>query len=347
MHIITNIENINRPQWEQLVAESSVATWFQTPEAYDFFASLPNILTPFVVALVETPFCASPSTSQSIKGLVVGYITKDKNPIHQFFTRRAIIMGGPLLAEDITTEELTTLLNALRTFQPSNLHTLKPIYLESRNFNDYSRWRNTFEACVFTYQPHLNFHIDTTSEAIIKSNLGRGRRREIKIALQQGAQIIEHPTLQQVRDYYAILANLYRTKIHLPLFPWEFFEQLYTLSSAHFLLIAQDNKVIGGTVCMELREKCIYEWYACGEDETYRQCYPSTMGTYAGMLYAALHGMSRFDMMGAGKPTEGYGVRDFKRQFGGTLVEHGRFLHIHSPLLYKLGTLGVRLMKRL
>ncbi len=342
MRIITNIEDINRQQWEQLVAESSVATWFQTPEAYDFFASLPNILTPFVVALVETPFCASPSTSQSIKGLVVGYITKDKNPIRQFFTRRAIIMGGPLLAEDLTDTELQTLLCAVRKHIGR-----KAIYIETRNFNDYSHWRNTFEACGFTYQPHLNFHIDTTSEAIIKSNLGRGRRREVKIALQQGAQIIEHPTLQQVHNYYTILANLYRTKIHLPLFPWEFFEHLYTLSSAHFLLIAQNNNIIGGTVCMELKEQCIYEWYACGEDETYRQCYPSTMGTYAGMLYAAEHACPRFDMMGAGKPTEGYGVRDFKRQFGGTLVEHGRFLHIHHPLLYKLGTLGVRILRRL
>jgi lipid II:glycine glycyltransferase (peptidoglycan interpeptide bridge formation enzyme) len=49
--------------------------------------------------------------------------------------------------------------------------------------------------------------------------------------------------------------------------------------------------------------------------------------------------------MGAGKPDEPYGVRDFKAEFGGELVERGRFLCIRKPLLYKIGTLGVKWLK--
>ena len=51
-------------------------------------------------------------------------------------------------------------------------------------------------------------------------------------------------------------------------------------------------------------------------------------------------------VMGAGKPNVPYGVRDFKAEFGGQLVEHGRFLHICQPFLYRIGTLGVRLLKQ-
>ena len=51
-------------------------------------------------------------------------------------------------------------------------------------------------------------------------------------------------------------------------------------------------------------------------------------------------------MMGAGKPDDGYGVRDFKAKFGGQLVEHGRFLHVMNPLLYNIGKLGVKLLKK-
>jgi lipid II:glycine glycyltransferase (peptidoglycan interpeptide bridge formation enzyme) len=52
-------------------------------------------------------------------------------------------------------------------------------------------------------------------------------------------------------------------------------------------------------------------------------------------------------MMGAGKPDESYGVRDFKAKFGGQLVEHGRFQIVLSPLLYEIGKMGVKMMKKL
>ena len=51
--------------------------------------------------------------------------------------------------------------------------------------------------------------------------------------------------------------------------------------------------------------------------------------------------------MGAGKPNEKYGVRDFKAEFGGELVEYGRNLFIFNRLLYNVGKLGVKIMKKL
>jgi hypothetical protein len=50
-------------------------------------------------------------------------------------------------------------------------------------------------------------------------------------------------------------------------------------------------------------------------------------------------------MMGAGEPGVPYGVRDFKSEFGGTMVEHGRFLCVSKPWLYKIGAMGVRILK--
>jgi lipid II:glycine glycyltransferase (peptidoglycan interpeptide bridge formation enzyme) len=51
-------------------------------------------------------------------------------------------------------------------------------------------------------------------------------------------------------------------------------------------------------------------------------------------------------MMGAGEPGVPYGVRDFKAEFGGTMVEYGRFLHVAKPLLYRIGEAGVAFLKR-
>jgi len=61
------------------------------------------------------------------------------------------------------------------------------------------------------------------------------------------------------------------------------------------------------------------------------------MANWAVIAYAAENGFSRFDMMGAGKPDKNYGVREFKAEFGGDLVEYGRFLYICKNFLYQSG----------
>ena len=59
--------------------------------------------------------------------------------------------------------------------------------------------------------------------------------------------------------------------------------------------------------------------------------------------YANKNNIPLFDFMGAGKPDEQYGVRDFKARFGGELVEYGRFLKINNPFLYAIGRFGIKL----
>jgi len=90
----------------------------------------------------------------------------------------------------------------------------------------------------------------------------------------------------------------------------------------------------------------VYEWFECGLNAEYKEQYPSVMATWAGMEWAHAHGCARYDMMGAGEPGVPYGVRDFKSEFGGEMVEHGRYLCVLKPWLYQLGTIGVRLQKK-
>jgi lipid II:glycine glycyltransferase (peptidoglycan interpeptide bridge formation enzyme) len=324
--------DIDPQQWNELVLSSPTATWFQTKEAYEFYAANPVEMKPFAVGINE---------DNNLKGLVVGYITNEKNSIKQFLTRRAIIIGGPLLDKNISDEALKILLLAVKRL-------LKDvIYIETRNFNDYTQWKSIFEYCGFNYQPHLNFHVDTTSVDLVESRLGKNRKRDIKTSIRDGATVIEHPTIEQVRTYYAMLKHLYTTKIKTPLFSWDFFEKLYAHPNGRFILVELNGEIIGGTVCVELPERCLYEWFVCGRDGEWKSIFPSSLATYAGIRYAAEHGCIRFDMMGAGKPDEAYGVRDFKARFGGEQVEHGRYVSVIKPLLYQIGKFGVKLLKQI
>ena len=228
---------------------------------------------------------------------------------------------------------------------PYTLHPT-PIYIETRNFHDYSRWKSVFEANGFAYQPHLNFHVDTTSVELAQANIGKHRWKYIRLSIRDGATMVENPTIDQVRECYELLKELYTTRVKTPLFSWDFFEKLYHQPNAKYLLVELDGKIIGGTVCVCLPNKALYEWFVCGNDYYRKGIRPSSVATWYGMQYAAQNGYPLFDLMGAGKPDEPYGVRDFKAEFGGELVEHGRFLCIRKPLMYQLGKIGVKLLKR-
>lgn len=320
MTILTKYEDINRTDWNALIAQSRTATWFQTPEAYEFFGNQERYV-PFVCAVVRE--------GRNV-GVCVGYRTF-----------RGVIYGGPALAEDATNEEVCSLMMTVRKVLKGRV-----IYIEQRNFNDYSRWQSAFTQAGFTYKPHLNFHIDTSSLETVENNLSKNRRRDIRASLRSGMEIIEHPTLEQAADFYGILRTLYRTKVKTPLPSFAFFRNLYYHPDGRILVVLYEGKVVGGVACIVWQGRCVYEWYVAGMDGVFKSVFPSSVATYAGLKYAAENGCPRFDMMGAGKPDTPYGVREFKARFGGVEVEHGRYEHICLPLLYHMGEWFIGWLKK-
>lgn len=309
-----------------------MTNWFQSDECLNFYRSL---------SFVE-PFECVVERDGGVKGRIVGYVQKDGGRIKQFLSRRAIINGGPMLADDITVAEIQELLNSCSQRLKGNA-----IYVETRNFADYGLYRDAFGKCGWQYEPHYNFHVDTSSMEVVEANLGKSRKRDIRTSFRDGATIGEAESLDEVKALYDILESLYATKVKTPLFPFEFFEKLYAEQWGRIFVVRFEGCIVGGTVCV-CGGDTIYEWFACGEDGISKSVFPSTLATYAGIKYAAENGYKRFDMMGAGAPGDGgYGVRDFKAKFGGELVEHGRFKYVIDPFLYKLGTLGVKILKKL
>lgn len=337
---IVTYNEIDREEWRTLVQESRTGTWFQSPEAYAFFATRKDVMEPFVIGVTGygLPVTDKPESdpgapgNETLRGVCVGYVTKERSGWKQFFTRRAIITGGVCLAENATSKEADALLTAIRE-QISR----KCIYIEMRNFEDYSKWKEAFEQAGFAYKRHLNFHIDPAT-----TPLSDNRKRQIK---KSDAVIQPAKSEAEIREWYQVLEDLYKTKVRTPLWPEEFFVEAYRQGVGKFMLVKHDGKVIGGSMIVA-STGCVYEWFECGLNSEYKEQYPSVMATYAGIQWAKEHGCARYDMMGAGEPGVPYGVRDFKSEFGGKLVEHGRFLCVAKPLLYKIGAWGVKLLRK-
>ena len=320
-HILT-YDLIDRQQWSELVRTSETGTWFQSPEAYDFFASLPELMEPFVYGVER---------AEKLCAVCVGYVTKEPKPIKQFFTLRAIIIGGVVVAANCAKEDIVILLNYVRK-------ELKPksIYIETRNFNDFSPWKEAFEAAGFVYKPHLNFHVDPAT-----NNLSDNRKRQLK---KSDAVVSEGVSELEIREWYEVLSELYRTKVKTPLWPIDFFLEAYRQGIAKFLLVKHEGRIIGGSMVVA-DERTVYEWFECGLNAECKDQYPSVMATWGGIQLAHQSGCTRYDMMGAGEPGVPYGVRDFKAEFGGQMVEHGRFLYVCKPMLYRLGVCVVKILK--
>lgn len=329
---IQTVEHIDRNGWNDLLAHSSTASYFQSPECYDFYQSL-SFLEPFGFGVYE---------EGGLKGLVMGYVINDGNRIKRYFSRRAIIPGGALFSDDISDDSVNELLYVIKKYLKK-----KVIYVEFRNYNNYNIYKELFKKNGFCYNAHLNFHIATPNPETALKNLSSSKRRDVKLSLKEGAEIVEIRSNKEIKEFYNLLYDLYKTKIKTPVFPVEFFEKLILISSGKVIAIKYQNQIIGGSVCVGLENKVLYEWFVCGMDGKFKNIFPSTLATWAAIKFAAENGYQYFDMMGAGKPDEAYGVREFKSKFGGELIENGRFIHVFNKFLFNLGTVGLKIKKKI
>lgn len=321
MRLITN--DIDKDAWSALVKSSSTASFFQTPECLRFYHSV-SFIQPFVFAV---------EVNHQLQALVCGYVVAEKNPLKAFFTRRAIIPGGVLLIDEVQPEALSLLLTTLR----DSLQSSGNVYVEFRNYHDYSPWKSVFADAGFEYRPHLNYLINVKDNTEALQQLHKTKRRHLRLSDKIDVRWEVSTSLLELKAYYKILKNLYNKRIGLPIFPFEFFETLVMEHFGLFLVVKRGMEVIGGSICVVLPDDTIYEWFICGLDRKYKQAYPSTVATWAAIAYAAERGIAKYDMMGAGSPDKAYGVRDFKSKFGGELVEHGRFILVARPITYFIG----------
>lgn len=323
-------EELDRKKWMQLVENSTTVTPFQTPDYFNFFNAVIGFdADVFAIEKDNEYICLVVVTIQSESGIKAN------------FSKRGIIYGGFLLSENCS-EALRALLKNINKYYSGKL-----IYLETRNFNDYSAYKNVFEDQKWQYNPWLNYHLSAIDAVSVKKNMSSSRARQIKKATNSGAIWKEANSIEDVESFYKILLNLYTEKVKKPLLPWVFFKTYFEKNIGKYLLVYYQDKVIGGIMCPVLEKRAIYEFYVCGLDSEYKDQYPSVMATWAAIDYALQNNIPLFDFMGAGAPDEGYGVREFKERFGGEQVEHGRFLNILNPTKYKIGKIGLKLIGKL
>lgn len=324
--------NISHEKWDHIIKTSPFSSPFQTKEFYDIINSVDEYNS-HAVAIED---------DEELRAFALVTIQKGRG-ISGFFSRRGIIYGGPLLSLDNPTAN-NLLLNELY----SNFKR-EAIYFETRDFFDYHDFSGFFKKNGWEYSSYLNVKLglQNKSREEILSAMKYNRKREIRISLESGATYKACEKLEELKEVYKLLHNLYKEVVKLPLPPFVFFFNAMNSSICKIFIVEHNNTIIGGSVCFFLPGKEIYTMYYCGDRNYHKKIYPTHLSILAAIEFALTQKIRTLDFMGAGKKEIDYGVRQYKLEFGGDLVEHGRFSKISQPFLYCLGKTGLKMYRRI
>jgi serine/alanine adding enzyme len=332
--IIRKGNEVDPDKWDTLIDNSAFSSPFQTRKFYDFCNTTPGYKG-YVYAIE--------GRDGIYYAVCVISLTSEKG-IKSWFSRRAIIYGGPVLADHFDSYALTNLLEEIKKDLSG-----KTIYIESRNFHDYSLLESIFIRNNWTYIPYLDVKVNLNYSTIDKllSSFKYNRRREIKLTLKAGLTYGEAENMDQLISVYRILKEMYKTRIGLPLPKVRFFTDFWKSGLMKVFIVKEGDFILGGSFCVVLDNKGIYTYYYCGVRNYKPKTYPTHLAVLAAMEYGINNGLKYLDFMGAGQPGSEYGVRDYKMQFGGELLEYGRYIRINQKFLYYIGRKIIEITKKL
>jgi len=326
--------NVPTNKWESFISGNIFANPFQSHAFREFYNSVKG-LSAEVFAVDEVG---------ELLALCVVTFQKEKGAM-AYFSRRAIIYGGPIIVDDAKgLAACTFLLKAIY----SELKN-KAIYIEIRNFNDYSAYKSCFISESWHYEPYLNAQIALQGRSItdVLEAMNYNRRRQIALSLKEGATFRIAENTEEITAIYYILEELYKKRVNLPFPSLEFFIKLFKSEVGMVFVVLHANKVIGGSFCFYYPGNSIYTMYYCGERNYHSKIFPTHLAIMAAIDFGMKNKLNALDLMGAGKPGKEYGVRTYKSEFGSEIVEQGRFIRICNPLLYSLGNFGLSIIKKL
>ena len=328
--------SIDREEWSEFVFEHPHGNIFQTPEMREVYEQTKNY-EPITLSVVDG--------GGEILALVQAVVIREMGGFPGSFSARAIVQGGPLFVDD---KNGASALEMLMEYYDKMVHN-KALYTQIRNMWDTSNISNFLNSTGYEYEEHLNFLVDLTIPAdVLWKKLFKSRRNGINKAKRYGVIVEEVAYEDLITVVYDRLQETYK-KAKLPLDDISLvrhtFDILAPKNMAKFFLAKYEDKYIG-TIVILMYKGVIYDWYAGSSGEYLRLC-PNDMLPWYVMEMGSNNGYHTFDFGGAGKPEVKYGVREFKRQFGGDLVNYGRYKKIYSPLKVKIAEKGFEVYRKM
>ena len=328
---IINATQISREKWWEFTDNNENCNIFSTPYMYDVWNATPGYKSFAFFAIDE---------NEDIKGLLVGHLETVSKGLLSKLSTRAVLMQSPVALDD---DALSLLLNHYLYFMKRNA-----VYTEIRNNYDTSIQRNIYESLGFNYEDHLNILIDLrSSEDELWQKVYSKRKNNIRKARKYDL-IVRELSINELSQAYNILEEIYE-RINIPIVPFIFFELSYKNNNSKTKMISygaySDNILIGTMFTLQYKDTVIDLYAGSLKDYYYKN--PNDIIPWEVMLLCKKEGYKYFDFGGAGKPDSNYGVRDYKKQYGGEIVNFGRYYFYHSKPLFKIAETGFKSLQKI
>jgi CelD/BcsL family acetyltransferase involved in cellulose biosynthesis len=335
MSKITIVDSLPEEQWNSFVQHHPMGNIFHTPEMFEVYSRTQG----------HQPELWAATEDGRILALLVPVRITLIYGVLRYLTTRAVTYGSVLCAAGGEGQQGLSLL--LQTYTQEVRRTT--MFTELRNLSDLAAVQPILRERGFRYEDHLNYFIDLKRplEAIFHS-IGARTRKNIRHGLNRGQVAVEEVKEQgHVASCYDLLRQTYGAA-QVPLADRSLFEAafelLYPKGMVRFTLARVCDAP--AAVSVELLYKdVVYGWYG-GMDRSYGCYVPNELLMWHILKWSAEKGYRLYDFGGAGRPDEEYGVRDFKTKFGGTLVNHGLHIFVHTPWLLKISEEAYRLARR-
>ncbi len=327
LKLITSFNEIDKLKWAEFIFQHPFGTIYQTPFFFEVYRDTKNY-KPLVLLLEK---------NQKILGSLLAVIIQEGYGIKGKLTSRSLIIGGPLVVENDH-----GLIKYL-LIEYEKLISREVIYTEVREIFNFP-----YDSCFlnnhYKEEKRLNIVVDLSKpEAQLWSEVHSKRRNEIKRAEKRGIVVKQIDNIEEINICYKILNEVYK-RAHLPLAHKSLFENCYKYLSpsnyVRFIGAYFEKELIGIMLTLRYKDRVI-DWYAGSSKKDYEKN-PNDVIPWEAFRISKNDGFKIFDFGGAGKPEVNYGVRDYKKKFGGQFVELNRYQKIHKPLLMKIGKLGLK-----
>jgi lipid II:glycine glycyltransferase (peptidoglycan interpeptide bridge formation enzyme) len=331
--------NFSREEFSRFVHKNPKASIFQTPEMAEVYKR--NIgCSPLTLAAIDE------NTGEIVASLVAKKLNEKRGFLSSFSTHLTI-RGGPIFAPK--EEGIKAIVPLLHYY--NKIIEKEALYSRIYPLVDISEAIFSIENAGYVFGDWQNFLINLNKPIDeIWMQLKKSRRYGINKAKKRGVHIEEIKDKELIPIFYDLLQETYKKRKAL-LEDISNFEAVWKIlvpkNMAKFLMAKCNGKYIAAMLIL-LYKDVVYNWYAGSsmKRDDLLLC-PNDLVVWHGIELGYKNGFRIFDLGGAGKPNDKAGFIRFKKEFGGELVNYGRYTKIHQPRKLQFSLKMFEIYKRL
>ena len=331
MYKVLDESQIDYQAWENFVQNNKDGSIFHTPEMTKVFQEDGSYKS-FAFFVVD-------EEKNNIEALMTGFIQNVKSGVLKSISSRSVLMQTPIYNN---LQALKFLLDYYSKYMKN-----KAVYTEIRNHHlQNSDEKEIYENCGFNLENHLNILVPLgMPEEDLWKTVKRNRKDGINKGKKAGFSFTVSGKCDDIELFYKLLEELYQ-KIKLPIPKLEFYENLSENENSRWFTLKYNNDPIIILCALSYKEVLFAYTIGIKQDEQITKLRPVDFFYWEVIRWANNNSYNIYDWMGAGKPDKEYGVRKFKLQYGGNLLDLGRYVYIHSKNKYFIANKGFALMQK-